>query len=87
MVFLLVHPFDRGFYCTDESIKFPYSPDTVPLWVNKMLMLKLSKINEFIMRIESNQSKGGGTIWRSLGRVLRDRVGGVHSAAVLRQPS
>lgn len=33
MVFLLVHPFDRGFYCTDESIKFPYSPDTVPLWV------------------------------------------------------
>lgn len=31
-VFLFVHPFDRGFYCTDESIRFPYSPDTIPLW-------------------------------------------------------
>lgn len=38
------------------------------------------------MGIES-KSKGGGIIWRSFGRVLRDRVGGVHSAAVLRQPS
>jgi hypothetical protein len=33
IVHLLIHPFDRGFYCTDETIRFPYKEDTVPLWV------------------------------------------------------
>ena len=32
LVYLLVNPFDRGFYCTDETIRFPYKADTVPLW-------------------------------------------------------
>ncbi|RNA25243.1 phosphatidate phosphatase [Brachionus plicatilis] len=31
-IFLIVKPFPRGFYCTDESIRFPYKGDTVPLW-------------------------------------------------------
>lgn len=31
-IFVLFHPFDRGFYCTDETIRFPYRPDTVPMW-------------------------------------------------------
>ena len=22
----------RGFYCDDESIRYPYRPDTVPTW-------------------------------------------------------
>ena len=22
----------RGFYCDDDSIRFPYRPDTVPTW-------------------------------------------------------
>jgi phosphatidate phosphatase len=30
---LLIHPFKRGFYCNDESIKYPYKGDTVPLWL------------------------------------------------------
>jgi phosphatidate phosphatase len=33
LCYLLVHPFARGFYCSDETIRFPYKPDTVPLWV------------------------------------------------------
>lgn len=33
IVYLNVNPFDRGFYCSDESIRFPYKKDTVPLVV------------------------------------------------------
>ena len=33
LIFLLVKPFQRGFYCNDESIKYPYKGDTVPLWL------------------------------------------------------
>lgn len=33
LIFLLIHPFKRGFYCNDESIKYPYKGDTVPLWL------------------------------------------------------
>ncbi|CAF0754875.1 unnamed protein product [Brachionus calyciflorus] len=32
IIFVMVKPFPRGFYCTDESIRFPYKADTVPLW-------------------------------------------------------
>ena len=28
-----VQPFHRGFFCDDESIKYPYREDTVPSWV------------------------------------------------------
>lgn len=33
ILFLNVNPFARGFYCTDESIRFPLKADTVKLWV------------------------------------------------------
>ncbi len=33
LVFLLIDPYDRGFYCTDETIRFPLKEDTVPLWL------------------------------------------------------
>jgi len=29
---LFVPPYERGFYCNDETIRFPYLPDTIPLW-------------------------------------------------------
>lgn len=32
IIYLNVTPFYRGFYCTDETIRFPYKADTVPLW-------------------------------------------------------
>lgn len=32
-VFFLIDPYARGFYCNDESIRFPLMPDTVPLWL------------------------------------------------------
>ena len=34
LIFLLADPFERGFYCNDDSIRYPYKKDdTVPLWV------------------------------------------------------
>lgn len=33
IVFILIDPFDRGFYCNDETIRFPLKNDTVPLWL------------------------------------------------------
>jgi phosphatidate phosphatase len=33
IVFFLVDPYARGFYCNDESIRFPLKDDTVPLWL------------------------------------------------------
>lgn len=33
LIFLFVHPFERGFYCNDETIRYPYKSDTVPLWL------------------------------------------------------
>ena len=34
IVFILgdIAPFQRGFFCDDESIKYPYKKDTVPWW-------------------------------------------------------
>jgi phosphatidate phosphatase len=28
-----VTPFQRGFYCNDDSIKYPYRSNTVPVWI------------------------------------------------------
>jgi phosphatidate phosphatase len=30
-VWLTVHPFKRGFFCNDDSIKYPYHEDTVTM--------------------------------------------------------
>jgi len=27
-----IRPFQRGFFCDDDSIKFPYKENTVPWW-------------------------------------------------------
>lgn len=32
LIYLLVHPFERGFYCNDDTIRYPYKADTIPLW-------------------------------------------------------
>lgn len=32
IIYEFVEPYDRGFYCNDETIRFPYLNDTVPLW-------------------------------------------------------
>jgi len=30
--FSTIRPFQRGFYCDDDSIKYPYKGNTVPAW-------------------------------------------------------
>jgi hypothetical protein len=33
LIYLLVKPAQRGFYCDDTSIQYPLKPDTVPMWL------------------------------------------------------
>jgi hypothetical protein len=33
LLYLLVKPFRRGFFCDDTSIQYPYQHDTVPMWL------------------------------------------------------
>lgn len=33
VVFFCMDPYARGFYCNDESIRFPLKDDTIPLWL------------------------------------------------------
>ena len=53
-----VHPFQRGFFCDDNSIKYPYKNNTVPSWavplvgflvtaitVSYSIVLALSQLN------------------------------------------
>ncbi|CAF3646919.1 unnamed protein product, partial [Rotaria sp. Silwood2] len=33
LIYLLIKPFQRGFYCDDASIQYPYKLDTIPMWL------------------------------------------------------
>ncbi|CAF3684099.1 unnamed protein product [Rotaria sp. Silwood1] len=33
LIYLLIKPVSRGFYCDDKSIQYPYKPDTIPMWL------------------------------------------------------
>ena len=33
LIYLLVKPTQRGFFCDDTSIQYPYKPDTIPMWM------------------------------------------------------
>ena len=34
LIFFLVQPFDRGFYCNDDSLRYPYKKEeTIPSWL------------------------------------------------------
>ena len=33
LLFLLIKPFRRGFFCDDESIQYPFNEDTIPMWL------------------------------------------------------
>jgi phosphatidate phosphatase len=34
LIFFYLNPFDRGFYCNDDSIRYPYKKeDTIPTWL------------------------------------------------------
>ncbi|CAF3897689.1 unnamed protein product [Rotaria sordida] len=33
LIYLLVKPVQRGFYCDDTSIQYPFKPDTIPMWL------------------------------------------------------
>jgi phosphatidate phosphatase len=33
VIYFLVNPYERGFYCNDDTLRYPYKADTVPLWV------------------------------------------------------
>lgn len=64
LIFLLIHPFKRGFYCNDESIKYPYKGDTVPLWLAGvygslgaiLIVLLTEKYKAHRCRLKGNES-------------------------------
>ena len=33
LIYLLIKPVRRGFYCDDTSVQYPFKPDTIPMWV------------------------------------------------------
>ena len=33
MIYILIKPVQRGFFCDDTSIQYPFRPDTVPMWL------------------------------------------------------
>jgi hypothetical protein len=33
LIYLLIKPVQRGFYCDDTSIQYPNKPDTIPMWL------------------------------------------------------
>ncbi|CAF1099494.1 unnamed protein product [Adineta ricciae] len=33
LIYLLIKPTQRGFYCDDTSIQYPNKPDTIPMWL------------------------------------------------------
>ncbi len=33
LIYLLVKPVQRGFFCDDTSIQYPLKPDTIPMWL------------------------------------------------------
>ena len=33
LIYLLIDPVERGFYCDDTSIQYPYKDDTIPMWL------------------------------------------------------
>ncbi|CAF0767411.1 unnamed protein product [Adineta steineri] len=33
LIYLLVPPVQRGFFCDDTTIQYPFRPDTIPMWV------------------------------------------------------
>jgi hypothetical protein len=33
LIYLLVNPYERGFHCNDDTLRYPYKADTIPLWV------------------------------------------------------
>ena len=80
IVFLSVNPFNRGFYCTDETIRFPYRPDTVPLWVNFV-----SRINIVFWTCDKKFQifKGCRLVWRVGRHICRDYCWTLSESSVL----
>ncbi|CAF5014742.1 unnamed protein product, partial [Rotaria magnacalcarata] len=33
LIYLLVKPVQRGFFCDDTSIQYPFRNDTIPMWL------------------------------------------------------
>jgi hypothetical protein len=33
LIYLFVKPEQRGFFCDDTSIQYPYKSDTIPMWL------------------------------------------------------
>ena len=33
LIYLLIKPVNRGFFCDDTSIQYPLKPDTIPMWL------------------------------------------------------
>jgi hypothetical protein len=33
LIYLFIKPVQRGFFCDDTSIQYPFRPDTIPMWI------------------------------------------------------
>ncbi|BFZ16385.1 hypothetical protein BsWGS_19424 [Bradybaena similaris] len=70
----MVKPFHRGFFCDDESIQYPFLPDTVPMSlavsVGILLPMAVIVLLEFLLRnssraniISTRKKTTGGRTW------------------------
>jgi hypothetical protein len=33
LIYLFIKPVQRGFFCDDTSVQYPFRPDTIPMWL------------------------------------------------------
>ena len=75
VIYFVVKPFQRGFFCDDTSIQYPYKHDTIPMWLLAVYgglgpIIIVSKTiresNVFIRRSISSSSWRFGSFARSI---------------------
>ena len=51
ILFVSVKPYQRGFYCDDESLMHPYKTNTIPTWVAGFVGIVLPSLSVCIQII------------------------------------
>lgn len=63
--FKWVGPYQRGFFCDDDSIRLPYKSSTVPDW---LLLVYALGVPPFV--VSAIQMGVGGNCWEGAGRMV-----------------
>lgn len=59
ILFVTVKPYQRGFYCDDESLMHPYKSNTIPTWIAGFVGILLPSLSILIVEaLHIHQSKG-----------------------------